>query len=286
MLNFDGAWRFDSPGEIAARVVGEFFDLIGRMAGQVPADYRQNVLEHFKRCFASAANEQYWHSTSLHFATGDLHSYMEKAGSNAPLFIEAFYDAANSLTDQFPAFSSIVIPDTARINRILFECEAGYEIAPPDLFNRNPAATVAVSVRSPSFHQQAQEVFQQSLDTSERLLTEGHPRQAVQETLWLLETITTAFRGIDIGDGTVRGKFFNTIVTDLKRHDRGNLKRVLEWIESLHGYLSSPTGGGVRHGADLSGDLVIQPNEARLFCNLIRSYITYLMAEHERLSRG
>jgi hypothetical protein len=61
---------------------------------------------------------------------------------------------------------------------------------------------------------------------------------------------------------------------------------LIVWIEALHGYLSSPTGGGVRHGADLSGDLVIDPNEARLYCNLIRSYITYLMAEHERLTRG
>jgi hypothetical protein len=43
--------------------------------------------------------------------------------------------------------------------------------------------------------------------------------------------------------------------------------------------------GGIRHGADLSGDLIIQPNEARLFCNRIRSYITYLMAEDERLTR-
>ena len=48
----------------------------------------------------------------------------------------------------------------------------------------------------------------------------------------------------------------------------------------------SPTGGGVRHGADLKAGIPMQPNEARLFCNLIRSYISYLMAEHERLSKG
>ena len=32
--------------------------------------------------------------------------------------------------------------------------------------------------------------------------------------------------------------------------------------------------------------IVIQPNEARLFCNLIRSYISFLMAEHARLSKA
>jgi len=47
---------------------------------------------------------------------------------------------------------------------------------------------------------------------------------------------------------------------------------------------SSPTGGGVRHGADLKAGLVMQENEARLYCNLIRSYITFLLAEHERLT--
>jgi hypothetical protein len=44
------------------------------------------------------------------------------------------------------------------------------------------------------------------------------------------------------------------------------------------------TGGGIRHGADLSAGIAVQPNEARLFCNLIRSYISYLIAQHERLS--
>jgi hypothetical protein len=53
----------------------------------------------------------------------------------------------------------------------------------------------------------------------------------------------------------------------------------------LHGYLSSPTGGGVRHGADLKEGVALEVNEARLCCNLIRSYIAYLIAEHERLAR-
>jgi len=54
---------------------------------------------------------------------------------------------------------------------------------------------------------------------------------------------------------------------------------------TLHGYLSSPTGGGVRHGVDLREGLALQIDEARLYCNLIRSYLTFLIAEHERLAR-
>jgi hypothetical protein len=280
MLVFEGAWRFDSPGEIASGVVGGFFDLVVKIAAQFPN--RQGVLEHFKRYFAASASESYWHSTNLRFAESDLQDYMNKSRSNAPLFIEAFYDACLSLHDQYP---HITIPDVARINRVLYENEAGYEVAPPNLICGNPEPQVPVPVQTPSLRQQAQEAFQQSLASSEKALAEGQPRQAVSELLWLLETITTAFRGVEVGDGTVGGKYFNPIVGDLKRYGGSNLRRVLAWIESLHGYLSSPTGGGVRHGADLSGELVIDPNEGRLYCNLIRSYITYLIAEHERLTR-
>ena len=53
----------------------------------------------------------------------------------------------------------------------------------------------------------------------------------------------------------------------------------------LHGYLSSPTGGGVRHGVDLNEGMEFGITEARLYCNLIRSYLTFLIAEHERLHR-
>jgi hypothetical protein len=65
----------------------------------------------------------------------------------------------------------------------------------------------------------------------------------------------------------------------------GTLRRLLDWVSALHGYLSSPTGGGVRHGLDLDQGMTIGDNEARLFCNLIRSYLSYLLVEHQRLMR-
>ena len=117
-------------------------------------------------------------------------------------------------------------------------------------------------------------------------MSEGRDRQAVQEILWLLETVSTAFQGLDTGAGTIQGKYFNKIAEDLRRHNKGKiLEQVLAWVTTLHGFLSSPTGGGIRHGTDLKTGIVIQPNEARLFCNLTRSYISFLMAEHARLSR-
>jgi hypothetical protein len=62
------------------------------------------------------------------------------------------------------------------------------------------------------------------------------------------------------------------------------MDRVLDWVTALHGYLSSPTGGGVRHGTNIKAASDLDANEARLFCNLIRSYIAFLLAEHDRLS--
>jgi hypothetical protein len=175
----------------------------------------------------------------------------------------------------------------ALINRVLAAHNAGYQIYPPDLISQNAQDSIEVSQEPPSLDQQAQEIIQQSLKQSSQLLAEGRDRQAVQEILWLLETVSTAFQGLDTGTGTVQGKYFNKIADDLRKHHKGKiLDQVLAWVTTLHGYLSSPTGGGIRHGTDLKTGIVIQPNEARLFCNLIRSYISYLMAEHARLSKA
>lgn len=145
---------------------------------------------------------------------------------------------------------------------------------------------IAVPPRPPSLDEQAQAMIQKSLQGSEQLLSEGRNRAAVQEILWLLETVSTAFQGLNTCDATVHGKYFNKIVSDLQKHNRGTtLDQVLDWTKTLHGYLSSPTGGGIRHGTDLGAGIATQPDDARLFFNLIRSYITFLLSEHERISR-
>jgi hypothetical protein len=280
MLKFNAAWRFDSPGEIASGVIVSFFDLICKIANQ--GDRKTN-LEHFKRYFAYAAGFTSCSSSGLSWAETDLRDYMRKAAENAPLFIEAFYDACEALTKNHPEFGT---PDVSIMNRTLFEHQAGYEIKPPDLICHDSRITIIVTERVASLDEQAQEIIQNSLKDSEELLSQGQDRQAVQEILWLLETVSTAFQGLDTGAGTVQGKYFNKIAEDLRKCHKGKtLDQVLNWVTTLHGYLSSPTGGGIRHGTDLKAGIAVQPNEARLFCNLIRSYISFLMTEHERLSR-
>jgi len=141
--------------------------------------------------------------------------------------------------------------------------------------------------RTLSLAEQARPLIEESLTASERLMNEGQGRRAVQETLWLLETIVTAFRGTGGQDATVQGKYFVTIVKEMRAKGRGRAQeQILTWMTTLHGYLSSPTGGGVRHGVDLKEGIAIQPHEARLYCNLVRSYLTFMMEEHERQTAG
>jgi hypothetical protein len=52
-------------------------------------------------------------------------------------------------------------------------------------------------------------------------------------------------------------------------------------MKTLHGYLSSPTGGGVRHGATLTAEGELSSHEARLICNLIQSYLYFLLGEYD-----
>jgi hypothetical protein len=278
MLNFENASRFDSPDELPTAAVNEIDELVGIVCSR--GDNRKRMLEHFKWYFARAMGGTSSPSSDESWAQTDLDRYMRQAAKNAPLFIEAFYDACTDLKRDNLA---IALPDLARVNRGL--AESGYEISPPNLVSRNPHTPVSVPDRVASLTEQARDIIKKSLTESERLLVEGRARPAVQEILWLLESVVTAFQGIETEAGTIQGDYFNKIAGDLQRHHKGKVQeQVLLWIKSFHGFLSSPTGGRVRHGTNLKDDVAIQIDEAWLFCNLTRSYIAYLMAEHERLS--
>jgi hypothetical protein len=135
--------------------------------------------------------------------------------------------------------------------------------------------------------EQSAQVIRESLQRASEMLEQGRGREAVQESPWLLETVTTAFRGLDTQVGSIGRRYFNQIVRELRAANRGrSLDLVLQWAVGLHGYLSSPTGGGVRHGLDLQEGVQITANEARLFCNLTRSYAGFLLSEYELMARG
>lgn len=280
MLIFEKQWRFDSPGPLPREAVIDFNDLISRIVGQ--SRDRKGMLEFFKGYFAGPAGRVATSSSSEDWAQSDLNAYVWDAAENAPLFIEAFYDACQSLERSDP---NLALPDVQRMNRVLFERETGWQIQLPRIICTIDQPLIAAPERVASLSEQAQAKIFASLAESDRLLAEGRGRPAVQEVLWLLESVVTAFQGLEVETGTVQGKYFNKIADDLRGRHRGRyLEQVLAWMKQLHGYLSSPTGGGVRHGADLQVDIDLQQHEAKLYCNLIRSYVSFLLSEHERMS--
>jgi hypothetical protein len=196
---------------------------------------------------------------------------MEQATENAPLFIEAFYGACVSL-----ASDDMHTSDAEMINQILAKHDAGYKIELPDLVVLREQTSIAVEVLPPSLSDQAQNIIQQSLQQSQEYLTAGQYRQAVQEILWLLETLSTLSQGLTIVTDTVEGKYFNTIAAELRTHQKGTtLERSLTGQKRCMAIFHQRPVVAVRHGANLRADFSVQENEARLFCNLIRSYISF-----------
>lgn len=286
ILQFDGRWRFTPPQDgqfqnqsISSSAVDEFFGIILRVSSQGDS---QTILEHFKGHFSIAIGTAHVRSSNERWAQADLKSLMEEAAAIAPMFIDVLYDGLHTLSRQHPEYA---IPTDNQLNEILTKHNIGYEIVNNELRLRDQTTPlVRLEIETIEREQDTMDILLRSISLSEDLLSQGRAREAVQESLWLLETISTAFRGQRTSDGTVQGRFFNQIIQSLRTIHRGTtLDRVLQWAESLYGYLSSPTGGGVRHGLDLTEGQELSINEARLFCNLIRSYTNYLISEYRRI---
>lgn len=202
---------------------------------------------------------------------------MAQEAANAPSFIAAFWRALEDIKTNHPGHA---LPGATVINEALWRHGVPFEVRPPRLLPRQGHAPPAVDVAEVPLDEAARQLVLRTLEQADRFLAEGKPRQAVQEAVWLLETVSTAFKGRASGEGTVEGNYFNEIVRDLRRHNKGKmLSRVSEWMTHLHGYLSSPSGGGVRHGAEIASIVELEPHEATLIYNLTRSYIGYLLAE-------
>ena len=278
-MEFEGSWRFESPATIEQEVEWEFREMIDIICGQ---GSRKGILEHFKSYYASATGAPHYPSSDEGWASTDLDSLMSGAAANAPLFIEAFYEACEEFERLHPEME---MPGVGRINLILSKAGSGFQIDPPRLIATREHVPISLPDEVPSLDAQAKDLIEESLEASQCALSTGNGRQAVQEALWLLETFSTVFRGQEVLDGNIQGRYFNKIIGELKQHEDGHQRQIWEWMMSLHGYLSSPTGGGIRHGVDLKNGLELDINKARLYCNLIRSYLKFLISEYERFQR-
>ncbi|HLP89154.1 MAG TPA: hypothetical protein VK184_11270 [Nostocaceae cyanobacterium] len=275
-LQFPDSWRFKSLSDsyIPDAAIDEFEKLIGIIAAK---GNRWELLEYFKECFAHSVGSTSIWSSSESWASTDLRSYLEDAAKNPPLFLEAFYDACENLRNKY------TVPDVEHINGICIEHKIAYQIHPPKLVKQcKGEEAIPVAEPPPTFTESAKKLIYESLNRSEQLLNENRPREAVLELLWILESITTAFRGEQLPSGTIKEKYFPKILEELRRANQGTtLNHILKFLDSLYGYLSSPTGGGGRHGIDLKDGTPMTLAEGRLFCNLIRSYISFLLSEYE-----
>jgi len=285
-LIFPGKWRYKPPindqyitERIPDNAITDFIKIITSVATQ---GKRQELLEHYKGYFCRACGTAHFFSTDEGWSETDLCTFARQAAENAPLFIEAFYDASQSLNIDG---SSSFVPDVEIINNILAQHKIGYSINPPRL-ELMPSDEKIIPIDEPSktINDQAIEKIAQSLSRSVELLHAGKPSEAVQKSLWILETFSTAFKGLKVNSRTITGKYFNTIITEMKNANPNTSSNIImSWMSQMHGYLSSTTGGGVRHGADINEVTELNRNEAQLFCNLISSYLNYLINEHKRL---
>lgn len=113
-MKMEPSWHFNTPGPMPQEAVRAFDTLIDKVVAQ---GNRWSMLEHFKGHFGGSGG-----SSSESWAESDLNSLIRQTAENAPLFIEAFYEACEALRGD----SSIAVPDVGRMNRILREHSVGY----------------------------------------------------------------------------------------------------------------------------------------------------------------
>ena len=179
---------------------------------------------------------------------------MDAATANAPLFIEAFYDGCEASRNQ-----NLAVPDMDVMNDVLASHGVPFRIEPPDLTpmgGDNAAVVIPVPERPPTLAEQAVVVLQRSLARSEKLLEQGRDREAVQEILFLLESVATAFRGLDTEAGQIGGGYFNQIVRELPPSGRTPSPR--ENTQLAHHYVRVP----FRHPLVAASDMGSTSTEA------------------------
>lgn len=287
MLRFDPRWIFRPPaddelhhGRVPEETVNECLALIRRV---IQPDYRQGTWEAFKRGFYPVSGRTYSRSSDLGFAEYDCQMAMTEAAANTPVWIDTFYtcwkelEAANRIPD-------VGIEDL--FNQVLSQTGVGYVIGPPNLIAVGQVSVLAPVAVPAAIGTVERERIEDSLRRAAEHMDRGDFRTAVMESLWLLDSAIMVYQGLQLPTGRVAGAYFTPIVGNLRRLNAGaSLAHIMGWMNTMYGYLSSPGGGQVRHGMDLSAELTLTANEARLYCNLIRAYIEYLLAEHDRLAR-
>lgn len=281
MLEFNPRWRYRLPPDgkyvnssVPQAAKKDFTALMTRLAYE-SKDVRL-AFENFKANFRTVTGEPFYGSSSLSFAETDAQNDLWAAASANPvLFIEAFYNAIHAI--DIPYGAEIAIDG---LNAVLEKHNLGWMIRDGKLLHRE--GDIDVPAPPATLMSQANNQLKNAWEGAQKYLEQGEGRKAVQELLWVLESVAAAFEGKTVGSTVVKGDYFVSIVAELKKDQSSlNRKLVLLWLQGLHSHLSNPKGGGVRHGAAPALPQM-ELHEAELYCNLIRSYAVYLLRELNR----
>ena len=131
-----------------------------------------------------------------------MQNYMQGAAANPPLFLEALYDSFEVLSEE------VDVPDIEIINAICAEHDVPFVLEPPNLVRRASQIAVLAPEAPPSLADEAADIFRESVSRAEQLLSEGRSREAIQEMLWILESIATVFCRRQIIDRKHKGQVF------------------------------------------------------------------------------
>lgn len=282
-LKFSFAWRLIPPADdnyAKSAIPPSAFDaFVSFMNVTARGNNAEEIYWIFRREFSVALGLPPYRSSSLYFAEFDATEAMKRAEQNAPVFIDAFYTACADVAEKFGTDKA---PPVSAINQLLQKHNIGYDIEPPELRLRGDVALVPIQPKS--VLARAREEFKAAIERSEELLRQKKGSEAVQQIWWLLESISTSFRGLAINGTQITGDYFNDVMKAVKKASDGTLlSNAARWVMDLQFYLSDTTGGGIRHGRELHLE-GLQLHEAELLCNLTRSYISYLLAEYEHLA--
>lgn len=286
-LTFDITWELLPPkdgtyvnSKIPSDALESFVGILTRAANRT--NDPEEVYYIIRAEFSEAMGLPVYRSSSMYFAPGDARMAMERAADNAPLFIAAFYSACKKIKKQYGTKTVLSIP---AMNKLLEMHRLGYVVAPPNLVLREQVDVVPVQLST--ILEQAHVRFREAIERSRQLLDEDKGDEAVTQIWWLLESIMLSLSGCKLNGEEISGSYFNEVVKSLKRLAGGFavIGAVARWLEALQSYLSGPEEAGIRHGRRLHME-GLKKHEAELFCNLARSYISYLLSEFELLTSG
>ena len=154
-LKFPNEWRINPPKSsylntdtITQSAIQDFMGLIRKTATQGDIQY---FFEYFKKYFCLADGSPHFRSSSENWAETDLLQAMAEVSNYPPLFLEAFYNACESIKKRN---KDLFVPDANLINQVCERNNIGYYIYTSELkFKAENIVKVNVEENSITFPQ-------------------------------------------------------------------------------------------------------------------------------------